>query len=183
MAGVIGFSPIAIGTPIVIDFGGLGGTNGSTFTSYSEDGFTVTKDSGSGCVAKTFGNPVPDVFGGPSCDSGSTGVFSISGAGLFSFSSIDFAANNGTLSYTVEGLIGATTAFTQTGDLLGPSGVFSTIASQHSDSIDTLRMSFRTAGSSWNFDNIALSTVPEPSTLALLGLSLAGLAATRRRKQ
>lgn len=168
----------------VITFGALPGNNGDPFTSYAEAGFTVMKDSGSGCVGKVFGNPVPNVFGGTACDSGSVGVFTVTG-GLFEFAGIDLAANNGTLSYSITGLLNGSNVFVQSNDLAGPTGVFSTIASQSNAVIDSLQLSFRTAGSSFNFDNINLTQrVSEPASgllaLAAFGVMIGALRSRRR---
>lgn len=42
---------------------------------------------------------------------------------------------------------------------------------------------FSPSAVAYDFDNLRANPAPEPGTLALLGLALAGLAATRRRKQ
>lgn len=175
----------ATASATVITFDNLPGNNGDPFTSYVESGFTVTKDSGSGCVGKSFGNPLPSVFGGPVCDNGSLGVFSVTGSGLFSFDSIDLAANNGALNYLIEGLVGTTLMFSNANSLAGPTAVFSTINSSSNAAIDTLRLTFRTAGTSFNMDNIVLSggnQVPEPNAALLALLALGVGAATSRRR-
>jgi hypothetical protein len=166
----------------VITFINLSGLNGDPFTTYSENGFTVTKIAGSGCVGKNFGNPVPSVFGGPVCDGGTSGTFSVTGGGTFSFNDIDLAANNGNLSYEFLGKLGGGTVFDIKSTLGTDTRVFHTIASSNLSAIDSLTLNFITAGTSWNFDNINVSSnVPEPPSWTLIGLGLAGLAAARRR--
>jgi hypothetical protein len=186
----VGALAALVGTTVasatVITFDGLGGNNGDAFTTYAESGYTVSKTSGSGCVGKAFGNPTPSVFGGPTCDNGVSGLFSLTGAGLFSFDAIDLAANNGDLDYTITGLLGGATVWTQVGSLAAGTGTFVTLASLSGAAVDTLTFDYTTRGTSWNFDNIgvtaASATVPEPGSVALVSLALLGLAALRRRR-
>ena len=62
-------------TASVIDFNTLPGNNDDPFTTYSEDGFTVSAAFGPWLVAKLFGNSVSDVF----CDLCSFGTLEIIG--------------------------------------------------------------------------------------------------------
>jgi hypothetical protein len=165
-------------------FDSLPGDNGSAFTSYSEAGMTLTKTSGSGCVAKGFGNPLPDVFLGSACDSTQVGTFNLSGLPAFKFLSIDLSANNGAADYSIIGLLNGITQWTQAGSQAGPHATFLTLAASASDTIDTLVFTFKANGTSMNFDNIkvdAVAAVPAPASLALLMMG-AAMGLTMRRK-
>jgi hypothetical protein len=158
-----------------IDFSGLAGSNGDSFTSYAQGGFTVSVISGTWFVAQFFGNPTPDIFNGP-IDSPTGGQLRITGSGPFSFVSADLVSQNGTSNYSFTGDSGS--AFTQTGTVPA-SATFSTVSSSSSASITTLDY-FITPGSgasSSNIDNIVLEVgavaSPLPSS-AWMGLCLFG---------
>lgn len=65
----------------------------------------------------------------------------------------------------------------------GGSSVLSLIGTESSDTLNTFNTAFiRTSGGTSTFDNINVSVIPEPSTLALLGIALGSLMLFRRRK-
>lgn len=186
---------LALGVPgaataQTITFDALGGANGSFFSSYSESGFDVALTSGTICVAKNFGNPIPDLFGGPACstaETSSTLRITRSGGGAFQFVGADFATQNGTSSYTFQGFLASLSQYSGGGTLPG-NGAFATYASGNSGTgIDELFISFAADGgaSSYNVDNIVLAStaVPEPSTVALLAAGLLGMGAVRSRRR
>jgi hypothetical protein len=169
----------------VIDFATLTGSNGDTFTTYTENGFTVTATTGTWDKAFLFGNPVPDIFG----DTGSLSVTITDGGSLFSFSSVDLASNEGISPFSLTGNVGGSSIYTVNGiapnSFTGSAFVFSTVLSNHSTPIDTLVISINAANAlSFNIDNIVVSSsVPEPGALGYMLLSglAAGAFALRKR--
>jgi hypothetical protein len=159
----------------VIDFNTRTGSDGDTFSTYTENGFTVTSTTGSWFKALGYGNPIPDIFLGP-IGSPPPGSISVTDTGVFSFASIDFSSNNGTSAYSIIGFRGGLQQFNQTGTepVSFPPFGFTTLASTNSMLIDTLIIGI-TPGigtTSFNIDNIVVNAVPEPGTFGLLFLAI-----------
>jgi hypothetical protein len=199
-AGILCATPASAGI-VTIDFGSLPTTGtvqtGSPFgtdNSYTEDGITVTKLSGSGCgrpnrstnginaaVGITCDNREPQVF---------VGSFKITGGtDLLTLNSLDLFANNGSISYQFQGFLNGISLWDTGLTTLTATRSFTPTSGFNPAAVDTIFMTFDPRGAiSANFDNINLtttpntSTVPEPSSLALAGLALAGLAVARKRK-
>lgn len=177
------FSLLAIGSAnaTTITFDNLPGSNGDTFTSYSESGFTVTSTFGNWQVAKLFGSPIPDIFS----NSPSASVeITADNSGVFSFDSVDLGYN--AASYTFEGLLNGSSIFNDNGTIVG--GIqFSTIASLSGALLfDTLRITMDVGtGPGFNIDNIgvtaAVSSVPVPAALFMFAPALLGFFGLRRK--
>src|SRR5262249_40235928 len=151
--------------------------NGTTFSSVTEDGITVTSTAGLWQQGFNVGNPIPSIF-----TFDATASVTITTGGLFDFTSFDLGTGGGGgPAFTVTEYVGNTVRFMFRG--ANADNAFHTIQDGFSGVVDRVVITTSITGrtSSANLDNIR-TTVPEPATLALVGLALASVALTRRRK-
>jgi hypothetical protein len=168
-----------------LSFSSLSGPNGAAYFGSIESGFAITPTSGSWYQAMIYGSPFPSIFDGPVNAPGIAALQITDGDGLFRFSSFDYSSNNGDSSYDIQGFLGATLQFHETGTLSGVSTPFhfSTLLSGNSTlPIDGLLIEIIPGAgvTSINLDNIMVVTVPEPGTSALVCLGALTLIARRR---
>jgi hypothetical protein len=166
-----------------VTFDGLGGDNGDAYSTYSENGFTVTKTAGDAFVGKLYGNPIPDVFFGPTYGSSSTTLDVTAGGSAFTFTSWDFSDNGGSAAYSIVGYLNNVSIFSLAG--MQSLGSFATILSGTGQSFDRVSFTLSSNGTSANFDNFVGDTaaVPEPQAWAMMVMGFMGLGLAVRRNR
>jgi hypothetical protein len=162
-----------------VSFSNLTGTNGAPYLGSSEGGFAITPTVGNWYQGMIYGGPAPSIFDGPVNAPGVAVLQITAGVIPFTLSSLDFSSNNGDSTYDIQGFLGPTLQFHETGTMLGVFGPFhfTTLLSENpAVPIDGLLIQvIPGAGvTSLNLDNINVVFVPEPGSCVLLALGAAG---------
>lgn len=168
----------------------------SSFGSFTdpatEAGFTYSLASG-GLFLNTVGNPGYAMEGNRDTGGGVLDIASSTPGSLFTFDGLDFAAyrltSTDTLTITVDGYKGGSIVATDSYTLAGSNPRNWTAESASNLlglSLDDIKINLPAGLSPENYDadidNVRLSAVPEPGTLALFAVGLAGFRAVRRPK-
>ena len=171
-----------------ITFGSLTGVNGSNFTTYTEAGYTVTNSAGQFFVGTVFGDPIPDLYAGPT-NGGPTAdaiVITKAGGGAFYFDSFDGAATTGATGYEVQGRLLGSIVYDVTGGIANGAGFLTKDPGEELQLVTAVYIGYSIGGSSANLDNIVVSpfvaATPEPSGLVLLATGLVSTATMMRRR-
>jgi hypothetical protein len=166
--------------PPGITFSSLTGPSGAAYAGHTENEFAVTPTAGFWFQSIGYGNAAHSIYDGSSPTNALvTGVIQVTDSlGLFTLSKFEYSSNNGNSSYDIQGYLGDTLQYHETGTLMGSFEPFSfrtnTVA-HATDPIDGLFIAVIPGFgvSSINLDNISVASVPEPGSWLLLTVGLA----------
>ena len=180
-----------------MSFSNLPGPNLASYLGSTEGTFTLTPTAGPWFQSTFYGSPAPSISDGNPLPGGimpGFGVVSLTAAGSspFNFNSLDYSSNNGDTAYDIEGHLGGSLVFNETGTMRGTNtpAAFTTFFSSHSSAqVDALLIQLtplvtgdplNPGPTSINLDNINALIVPEPGAGWLLCAALAAAFAVRR---
>jgi PEP-CTERM motif len=190
LALMLGLSSVgAAAAPVTLRFEGVAPSSGVTYSgpNYSEAGFNLSNPGGAGQVAIVdsaagFNGSGSAYYAWNSLAGNNPVLLTSLDGGLFDLLSLDVGGGqNGVSNFDIIGNLfgGGAVVFNVVG-----AGVFSNISLSGFTNLVSVGFSY-TSGDVGAIDNLqlAVAAVPEPGSVALVGLAFAALAVSRRRRQ